>query len=204
MQELRRRRGPSKGDLREQAILETARRLVAALPLSQITIDELASGAGISRSSFYFYFDSKHAVIAALLRDLATQLHAETEDWFAGSGPDDDSLRRALAISAELWRDHWRLLRQALLDPDPEPVLGELRTRIVDRFVGQMAARIERDRIAGLAPPAPPETQALARALVQLMSTALSAAAETGDPALADGELVETLTTVLQRTIYAR
>ena len=31
-----------------------------------ITIEELASGAGISRPTFYFYFDSREAVIRAL------------------------------------------------------------------------------------------------------------------------------------------
>jgi AcrR family transcriptional regulator len=204
MQEVRRRRGPSKGDLRERAILDTARSLVERAPLSQITIDDLATGAGISRSSFYFYFDSKHAVIAALLRELSARLYDETEDWFVGSGPDDDSLRRALAISAQLWQDHWQLLRQALLDPDPDPLLAELRGRIVDRFVRQVGARIDRDRTAGVAPPGPPETEALSRALVQLMWAAFSTAAEAGDPALASGELVDTLTIVMQRAIYAR
>lgn len=204
MQQIGRRRGPTKGDLREQAILDTARSLVARTPLSQITIDDLASGAGISRSTFYFYFDSKHAVIAALLRELSAQLYDQTDDWFAGSGPDDDSLRRALAISAQLWQEHWQLLRQALLDPDPDPLLAELRARIVDRFVRQVGARIDRDRTTGVAPAGPPETQALARALVQLMWAAFSTAAEADEPALANGGLVDTLTTVMQRAIYAR
>lgn len=203
-QQVRRRRGPSKGDLRERAILETARALVAHKPLAQITIDELAGGAGISRSSFYFYFDSKHAVIAGLLRELAVRLDADSVEWFAGSGPDDGSLRRTVAVSAELWRDHWQLLRQALLDPDPDPALKDLRSRINARYVGQMAARIERDRLAGVAPPGPPHADALALALVQLMSAALSTAAEQGDPALASGELVSTITTVMRRAIYAR
>ena len=34
--------------------------------MADITIEELASGAGISRPTFYFYFDSREAVIRAL------------------------------------------------------------------------------------------------------------------------------------------
>ena len=51
-----RRRAPRKGDLTEQAILDTAERLLADRSLASIGIDELAAGAGISRPSFYFYF----------------------------------------------------------------------------------------------------------------------------------------------------
>ncbi len=63
-----RRRTPRKGDLTEQAILDTAARLLAERPLSEIGIDELARGAGISRSSFYFYFASREALLRTLGR----------------------------------------------------------------------------------------------------------------------------------------
>ena len=62
----RRRGRPSKGDLKEAAILDTAWHLLAEKPVTAITIEELAAGAGISRSSFYFYFDSRDAVVRAL------------------------------------------------------------------------------------------------------------------------------------------
>jgi len=55
------------GDDRELAILATAERLLAERPLSDISIDELARGAGISRPTFYFYFSSKEAVLLSLL-----------------------------------------------------------------------------------------------------------------------------------------
>src|SRR4051795_10281789 len=55
------------GDDRELAILATAERLLAERPLSAISVDDLARGAGISRPTFYFYFPSKDAVLLTLL-----------------------------------------------------------------------------------------------------------------------------------------
>ena len=40
--------------------------LLAVKPIGEITIGELAAGANISRPTFYFYFDSRDAVVRAL------------------------------------------------------------------------------------------------------------------------------------------
>ncbi|MCW2945518.1 MAG: putative TetR-family transcriptional regulator [Actinoallomurus sp.] len=161
--------------------------------MSRIAIDELAAGAGISRPSFYFYFDSKVGVLTALLDEIAGQMAADTGDWLAGSGADDESLRRSLRTSARLWREHGPLLRQALVEEDPDPALRAFRERILDGFVVKAAERIQRDRDAGFAPPGP-SPEALARALVQMKFTVLSSAS-------AD-DVVDTLVTIMQRAIY--
>ena len=69
-----RRRGARKGDQTEQAILDTAERLLGERPLAAIGIDELAAGAGISRPSFYFYFESRETVLRALAERIADEL----------------------------------------------------------------------------------------------------------------------------------
>ena len=56
-----------KGDRREQAILEGAYDILRTTPLRNVSIDDLAKRAGLSRSSFYFYFESKWQVLSALL-----------------------------------------------------------------------------------------------------------------------------------------
>src|SRR6476620_7621514 len=55
------------GDERERAILETFERLLGERPLHEISVDDLARGAGISRPTFYFYFASKQAVLLTLV-----------------------------------------------------------------------------------------------------------------------------------------
>src|SRR6478609_8834338 len=55
------------GDERERSILETAERLLEEKPLSEISVDDLAKGAGISRPTFYFYFPSRDAVVLTII-----------------------------------------------------------------------------------------------------------------------------------------
>src|SRR5689334_6187346 len=62
-----RRATRASGDDRERAILDTAERLLEERPLSEISVDDLARGAGISRPTFYFYFPSKDAVVLTIV-----------------------------------------------------------------------------------------------------------------------------------------
>src|ERR1700758_3447679 len=71
-----RRSSRPSGDDREAAILATAERLLEQQGFSQISIDDLARGAGISRPTFYFYFPSKDAVLLTLLDQVNTRAHA--------------------------------------------------------------------------------------------------------------------------------
>jgi len=61
---------------KERTILATCERLLGEKPLHEIGVDELAAGADISRPSFYFYFESKNAVLRALVERLAEETEA--------------------------------------------------------------------------------------------------------------------------------
>ncbi|WP_063857118.1 TetR/AcrR family transcriptional regulator [Kitasatospora sp. Root107] len=198
-----RRRGPSKGDLREQAILRVAAAMVAEQPIAQITIDSLAAAAGISRSSFYFYFGSKAEVLARLLAPVAAELSQAMVSWSEGGGPDPEPLRAALRRSVGVWREHRDLLRQVLLDAAPDPVIAPLRARMIGDCIDLTAARIRRERAAGRAPAGPPPAETLARALNQL-TFAVLATSPLGVPGdEAEAAVVELLETVVQRVVYA-
>ncbi|BBH68104.1 hypothetical protein ACTI_47890 [Actinoplanes sp. OR16] len=189
-----RRRGPSKGDRRERAILATARDLLTRKPLADITIDELAAGAEISRSSFYFYFDSKLAVVVALLHDLTGELLADSSQWLDGTGPDEEALRRSLTGLAAIWGSHGRLLSGALAAAPGCPPIAAWRAGLRDAHVKRLAARIERDRAAGRAP-AGPAPAVLAGMIDDLRLAAFAGAA---DPAA----LVDDLVVVELRVLY--
>src|SRR5271154_4610090 len=64
------------GDDRELAILTTAEQLLEQRSLADISVDDLAKGAGISRPTFYFYFPSKDAVLLSLLDQMNNKANA--------------------------------------------------------------------------------------------------------------------------------
>ena len=74
-----RRSARPSGDEREQAILATAERLLQERSLADISVDDLAKGAGLSRPTFYFYFKSKEAVLLSLLEPVIASADAEFE-----------------------------------------------------------------------------------------------------------------------------
>jgi AcrR family transcriptional regulator len=160
-------------------------------PVGQITIDQLATGAGISRSSFYFYFESKAAVLEALLSEIVEEMSEAAGRWLPGAGDDADMLRHAMQVTAELWRSHGPVLQRALLADDPE--FAHFRDRIVAGYISQIGARIKRDRAAGLARPGP-DARRLADALFRM-----TCAVYANDPSDVS---VETLVVVIRRAIY--
>lgn len=198
-----RRRAARKGDLTEQAILDTAARLLADRSMASIGIDELAAGAGISRPSFYFYFESREAVLRALAERMSDALYRSSEVWLRRS---DESpalaIRRAIEANLALWRKHGAVLRATVHARDTDREMGGFWDGVGRRFVDATAEQIERERAAGLALPGPPAARSLARVLVAMNQRALHEASLRRRSAAADRELVDTLAAVWMRAVY--
>ncbi|MEU8132330.1 TetR/AcrR family transcriptional regulator [Streptodolium elevatio] len=197
-----RRRGPSKGDLREEAILRTASALLADKPPARITIDDLVAGAGISRPTFYFYFAGKQAVFEALLAPVGDAILAVADSWLTSPGGSRKELRDSLAGLVSLWERHGPLLKVVLRD-DATGALLECRDRMLGRLTANATARIERDRESGLAPDGPPAAT-LAGLLVQLLTHALTEAIGPSGTDPVPDDLLDALSAVVARSIYGR
>lgn len=197
-----RRRGPAKGELKEQAILETCERLLCDRPLRNITVDELAAGAGISRSSFYFYFESKDAVLRTLVEGITDEMYRESKRWLERSDdPPAEIAMRSIEASARLWREHGAVLRAANQTWGAVPGMRAFWEDMMGRFVEQSARTIREERRAGDAPGGP-DPEALAKALIWMNERCFYTTSLGLGPALTDEELVPTLTAIWLRAIY--
>lgn len=145
--EVRRRGGPTKGEQREAAILAATRELLVGRSVDDLTIDGIAKAAGVSRTSFYFYFPTKQAVVTALLDGLWDQFGG-TYAWFDSVGPDRAGLRAHHDAVARVWQENRSILTCTTGSVDYEP-LAEWADKAQQRFVEVLVAKIERDRIAG-------------------------------------------------------
>lgn len=193
-----------KGDAAEQAILETAERLLQAAPLSDVSVEAIARGAGISRSSFYFYFASKEDVLLALVDQATAWLEERVAAATATVAEDPQrGIADGIEATALLWREHAGVLRAAIATAATDERVRAAWDAMLRRFVDLNAAmiRAERDR-GGAAGEAAPEE--LATALVLLSERSFYAAAAGGDVALAGDRIVPVLTEVWQRAIFGR
>jgi AcrR family transcriptional regulator len=195
-------RAPTKGDIKERAILETCERLLGERPLRDITVDDLAAGAGISRPSFYFYFESKHALLRALVERIADEMYAEAERWLERSDdPPAEIAMRSIEAGARLWREHGPVLRAAVQAWGGVPEMHVFWEDTIGRFVRQAAQSIREERAAGNAPVGP-DPQALAKALIWMSERCFYTTSLGMGPALSQDELVPTLTAIWLRAIY--
>src|SRR5262249_59455131 len=69
-------------DLRE-AILAGTARLLADHSFTDLAVSDILNAAGISRGTFYFYFDSKQAVLGELVQRAVAHGHAAAAPWLA-------------------------------------------------------------------------------------------------------------------------
>ena len=143
-------------------------------------------------------------MLRALVERLADQMYAEAASWLAreGDSPEVTVSRAGIEAAAEQWRDHGAVLRAAVEAWGSVPELKAFWEDIVGRFVDQSAARIGEERDSATAPPGP-EPEALAKALIWMNERCFYTSSLGADPALADDELVPTLTAIWLRAIYA-
>jgi AcrR family transcriptional regulator len=193
------RRGPTKGDQREQALLDAARVLFTEKSIKQVTIDELAGAVGIARSGFYFYFESKQALLAALCDQVVGESDEEMAEWLASDGRDREALHRGLARGFARWRADGRWLRELFLAPDPGPDVQSVRERLITKSNMAFCDRIRRDARAGLTVSTQPELLALL--VVGLRVMAFSQMYEYPG-AYTDEQLVDGVTDAILRMIY--
>jgi AcrR family transcriptional regulator len=197
----RRRQGPRKGDLKEAAILEAAWRLLAEKSLASITINELAAAAGISRSTFYFYFNSRDAVIRALAQRTSEQLRNATVTALDSDRAPRDVIRSVIANLLARWRAHGPLLRSMDTLAEEDEELRSFWSSISSDIMDSFARAIDEERAHGRAPQGPPASKDLVWALTHLYWRA-GQQSMTDDPR-EDDRLVDTLTAISVRAIYS-
>lgn len=56
-------------------------------PYSTVSVERLATTAGVSRATFYIYFEGKADLLEAWFSDVETELAAATAAWFSLEGP---------------------------------------------------------------------------------------------------------------------
>ena len=198
-----RRAARTSGDERERAILATAERLLQERSLSQISVDDLARGAGISRPSFYFYFPSKAAVVLTLVDRMVEE---------ADDARDAAAERLLLSDPTAAWREslnsfyatfgaHRAVIRAATELSATNVEAQALWSQVMEGWIAYVSERIEAERERGAAPSGTP-TRDLATALVQMNERVMGAIFVEEAPAVPEDTAVEVLNHIWLSAIY--
>src|SRR5262249_57050171 len=108
------------------AILAGPARLLADLSFTDLAASDILNAAGISRGTFYFYFDSKQAVLGELVQRAVAHGHAAAAPWLAGPADPVAALRTGTAAGAQLWQASAPVLRAIMENWRTDPRLTPL------------------------------------------------------------------------------
>ncbi|WP_405060065.1 TetR/AcrR family transcriptional regulator [Kribbella sp. NBC_01505] len=137
---MRRSGTPTKGDLREQKILETLEELLAGKTFEALTINDLAEGAGLSRASLYFYFGSKQDALVALFAKTVEVLREKSRAAAEEPTASREAIAKVMARTRDQWLDHGLIMRVAIDQSAAVPELDALWTETADIFIDAITA----------------------------------------------------------------
>ena len=144
----------------ERRLLDATERLMSeGASFTELSVDRLSTEAGISRASFYIYFEDK----AHLLRRLARQVMGDLADdgqrwWGVAWRHNPDDVRTAMAAIIASYRRHQAVLvalnEMAAYDPSVAKTYRDLLTDISRRLTrviedGQADGSIRRELPGG-------------------------------------------------------
>jgi AcrR family transcriptional regulator len=187
-----------------EAILQAAEVLLARQRFAAITVADIIAEAGVARASFYFYFESKYAVLAELARRAVSSGHLAADPW-VHHGSDEDpraALRHGVLDGARVWQAHAPVLRAVVENWRDDPQLSTLWVELIGTYAHAAGSRIDADRAAGIALPARTDSHHLASALSWLAERLYYLAATDVAPFADQQVLVDTLTEIWTAVIY--
>jgi TetR/AcrR family transcriptional regulator, ethionamide resistance regulator len=188
----------------ERRLLDATERLMRdGASFTELSVDRLSTEAGISRASFYIYFEDK----GHLLRRLAGQVFADLADsadrwWRVAWRHDPDDVRAAMDGIIATYRRHQPVLVALNEMASYDPVVGATYRNLLTAIAGRVTRVIEDGQADGsirrelaAATTASALTWMVERACQQNLPTA---------PPSYDAELAASMTEIIWGTLYLK
>jgi TetR/AcrR family transcriptional regulator, ethionamide resistance regulator len=135
-----------------EGIYAATAQLMEHLVFNDISVAQILTKAGVSRTTFYFYFASKFTVLSGLLSRAMDDIFQTVQPFLARSADDapEAALERSISQVTQAWHRHRLVLRAVNHHWQTEPELRTLWLDVVERFVVAGAREIERERLDGV------------------------------------------------------
>jgi AcrR family transcriptional regulator len=187
-------------DLREGILAATAS-LLANQCFGDLSVTDILSAAGVSRGTFYFYFDSKHDVLTELVRRAVSQGHDAAGPWLAHPADKVAALRAGITSGAQLWKANAPVLRAIVENWRTDPRLTVLWLEQMQTFTDAAIAQITADPAAA-GRLADVNVTALAASLTWLGERVYYLAATDIPPFDDQGTVIDTLVHIWAAALY--
>ncbi|TPG36764.1 TetR/AcrR family transcriptional regulator [Mycolicibacterium hodleri] len=163
----------SRGDRQRDAIVGAVRELLEVKAFSDLSVSVISERAGVARSGFYFYFDSKYAVLAVVVADAMAELDKLTHDFAPrerGETPSEFA-KRMVGSAAAVFAHNDPVMRACTLAQNTDAQLRDLMNDFADALIYKIVGLVGQD--AG-ARPISEDLPALVRTLIATTAMTLS------------------------------
>ena len=166
----------SRGDRQRDAIVTAVRELLEEKPFAELSVSTISDRAGMARSGFYFYFDSKHSVLAQILAEATDELEELTR-YFAPRGANESPAafaKRMVGSAAAVYAHNDPVMSACTVARHTDAEIREILDHQVDRVINQIIGIVEDEIKAGTARPISDDIPALVRTLAATTALMLS------------------------------
>jgi AcrR family transcriptional regulator len=178
-----------RGDKHRQAIMTAVRELVQEKPFAELSVSTISLRAGVARSGFYFYFDSKYAVLAQIMADKVEEFEELTQHLAPrqpGESPEQFA-KRMVGSAAAVYANNDPVMAACNVARHTDIEIRDILDQQFEGLLRQIVGVVEAEMKAGTARPISDDIPTLVRTLAGATALVL-----TGDPILAgrDDDLV--------------
>jgi AcrR family transcriptional regulator len=165
-----------RGDRQRQAIISAVRELLEEKPFAELSVSTISDRAGVARSGFYFYFDSKYAVLAQILGEVARELEELTHD-FAPRGDDEtptEFAKRMVGSATAVYAHNDPVMSACNIARNTDAEIREILDGFHDKVIDQIVPIVEAEIRGGTADPITEDVPGLVRTLAATTAFTLS------------------------------
>ena len=165
-----------RGDKQRYAIVQAVRELLEEKPFAELSVSTISDRAGVARSGFYFYFDSKYAVLAHLIGEAQNELEELTHS-FAPRGPDETPTafaQRMVGSAAAVYAHNDPLMSACNAARHTDAEIREILDGFIDKTVDQIVPIVEAEIRHHTADPISDDIRGLVRTLAATTAFTLS------------------------------
>jgi len=153
---------PVKSERTRQAILDAALEFLWTHPFRDLSVAELMSLVGASRSAFYQYFSDLHDLMEVLLDDLRVDILSVAMPWFKGDDNPALLLQETLSEVVAISYKRGPIFRAIVDASAADERLEQAWAKFMKGFDDVVTQRIEQHQAKGLIPEFPARPVAIA------------------------------------------
>jgi AcrR family transcriptional regulator len=133
-------------------VLRAGLELAGSRPYRELTVEEIARAAGISRSAFYLHFADKGELLEEAGAEIATELRKVSAKWWRGEGAPAERIRKAVEGFVAVYAEHQAVLRVITEVAGYDDRIRELWMEIVGGFISAATEHLVAEQRRGLVP----------------------------------------------------